>query len=366
MKDSILITGGGTGGHLSPGIALFEECCSRGISAYMLIGEKDRKFNYLREVDSDRLISYSAPSFSKNPFLLPFFVLRFFLSVFRALRIMNRIGSDDIVGMGGYVSAPALFAAKISKRNIFLCEQNTVPGKVTMKFARKSKNIFSTFEESKTYFKPNLRDKIITVGNPVRKKVLCDMDKESAKKYFNLGHCSKIVLVIGGSQGALQLNDLILNLKLNYQSEFSNAGIIWCTGSQSYDKYSRIVKENNKLGSVYISPFVEDVGIAYRAADIAISRSGSGVMMEFAAMELPSILIPYPYAAADHQSKNAEAFSTIGAALKVDSADAKAEKFASLFFSVLSSESRLAQMRNACAKAAKINAAGEIIDNIIK
>ena len=143
MKDSILITGGGTGGHLSPGIALFEECCSRGISAYMLIGEKDRKFNYLREVDSDRLISYSAPSFSKNPFLLPFFVLRFFLSVFRALRIMNRIGSDDIVGMGGYVSAPALFAAKISKRNIFLCEQNTVPGKVTMKFARKSKNMYT-------------------------------------------------------------------------------------------------------------------------------------------------------------------------------------------------------------------------------
>ncbi len=366
MNKSLLITGGGTGGHLSPAIALFEECKSRGIDAYMLIGEKDRKFNYLREVDSDKLISYGAPSFSKNPFMIPFFIIRFFFSVFKAMRIMKRIGADDVVGMGGYVSAPALMAAKFTKRNIFLCEQNTVPGKVTVRFAKKAKYIFGTFDESRDYFKPEIRAKIITAGNPIRKKVLCDMDKNSAKKYFNLGHCSKIVLVIGGSQGALQLNDLIMNLKLNYQSDFSDVGIIWCTGSLSYEKYSKIVKENSKMGSVYISPFVEDVGIAYRAADIAISRSGSGVMMEFAAMELPSVLIPYPYAAADHQNKNADAFASVGAAVKVQSSVAKADTFAPMLFSLISSESRINQMKNACIKAAKLNAAADIIDNIIR
>jgi len=173
MNKSLLITGGGTGGHLSPAIALFEECKSRGVDAYMLIGEKDRKFNYLREVDSDKLISYGAPSFSKNPFMIPFFIIRFFFSVFKAMRIMKRIGADDVVGMGGYVSAPALMAAKFTKRNIYLCEQNTVPGKVTVRFAKKAKYIFGTFDESRDYFKPEIRAKIITAGNPIRKKVRC-------------------------------------------------------------------------------------------------------------------------------------------------------------------------------------------------
>ena len=118
------------------------------------------------------------------------------------------------------------------------------------------------------------------------------------------------------------------------------------------------------MGSIYLSPFVEDVGLAYAASDIAISRSGSGVMMELAALELPSVLIPYPYAADDHQSKNADAFAREGAAVKVESGKADVETFAEVFFSILSSETRIRQMKKACAKVARADAAKTIIDSI--
>jgi UDP-N-acetylglucosamine--N-acetylmuramyl-(pentapeptide) pyrophosphoryl-undecaprenol N-acetylglucosamine transferase len=267
-----------------------------------------------------------------------------------------------VVGMGGYVSAPTLIAARISGRDIYLCEQNTVPGKVTLRFGRRARRIFATFEESANYFRKPVS--MITVGNPIRSKVLSTPDRDTARRMFNLSHCKKVVLLIGGSQGALALNELILNLRTRYAADFGEVGIIWCTGSLSYEKYAKIVRENSAFGSVYISPFIEDMGPAYRAADIAISRSGSGVMMEMAALELPSVLIPYPHAAADHQSKNADAFVKAGAAVKVDQAKAGADDFAPVFFSILKSGARLEAMRMACRKAAKPHAARDILNEI--
>ena len=144
------------------------------------------------------------------------------------------------------------------------------------------------------------------------------------------------------------------DLKKAYPHEFKNIGIIWSTGDYSFDEYKNKSQTEVEAGSVYISPYIKRVGKAYRACDISISRSGAGVMMELAAAGVPSILIPYPYAAMDHQSKNADSFAAAGAAVKITDEDAVAEKVAPVLFDLLNSPRKLKAMSD-CAKQAVKN-----------
>jgi len=263
-------------------------------------------------------------------------------------------------------SVPALFAARLFGVPYWLCEQNTVPGKATVMFAKKARAIFATFEDTKKFVKPFVAAKCVTVGNPVRTKVLSPIDTKDARKFFSLDHCDKVLLVIGGSQGALALNELVVAMKTKYADEFSRIGVIWCTGAQSFAKYRAVAREQKGMGSIYISPFVEDVGLAYRAADIAISRSGAGVMAELALLGVPSILIPYPYAAADHQNKNADVFARSGASVKINNKDATASVIAPMILDILSSEQKLSRMRKKSLAEAFPNSARDIIQAVIQ
>jgi len=328
----VLISGGGTGGHLSPGVAIYEEMKARELRPLFCAGTADSRFPIMESISPRDLIYYNAPPFTKNIFKLPFFVFRFFAAVIKIAKIIRKKNIDAVLGMGGYVSAPALFAANMLKVPIFLCEQNSVPGKVTAIFEKKAKRIYGTFEVSKEYLKN--KEAFVNAGNPIRKHVLEYVSKEEAKKAFHLGHCSKVVLLIGGSQGALKLNELMLDLRKKYSAEMSNVGIIWSTGTASYDEFREKVYELDE-GSIYLAEYINKVGLAYRASDLAISRSGSGVMMELAALGVPSILIPYPFAAMDHQSKNADIFCAEGASIKISDNDVSADKFAPVFFELL-------------------------------
>jgi UDP-N-acetylglucosamine--N-acetylmuramyl-(pentapeptide) pyrophosphoryl-undecaprenol N-acetylglucosamine transferase len=365
-KKRVLIVGGGTGGHISPGISLYEECMKRGVEAYMLVGTRDKKFKYLSEIDSERLFYYGAPSLSKNILKLPILLVKLCCSFLKVKSMLKKYEIEGIVGMGGYVSGPALLAAKILKIPVYLCEQNTVPGKVTLLFAKYAEKIFTTFDSTKNYIKDEYLEKIFCAGNPVRKKILEIADKDEARKHFNLQHCDKIILTIGGSQGAVKLNELVLNLKLEYPEELKSIGIIWCTGKYSFETYRSKVYENSDMGSIYMSPFIEDVGMAYNASDIAIARSGAGVMVELAAKGIPSILVPYPNAASDHQNKNADEFVDSGASIKIHNDDARAEIVGPVLFDILNNSRKLDQMGDKAVKKAKIDAAQNIINMIVK
>ncbi len=363
MSKNILIVGGGTGGHISPGLALFERLSEEnGMNPFFLTGNSDMRFSTFADMDGARLLTYNAPSFTRNPFKLPFFVLKFMRTVMRARRIIKKKNISAVVGMGGYVSAPALVASMITRTPYFLCEQNSVPGKVTMRFERKCELVFATFGESIKWLR--CPEKFIHSGNPIRNSVLVPVNKAEAKKAFHLGHCSKIILVIGGSQGAVKLNELTLGLKKKYPREFKNIGIIWSTGDLSFEEYRTRSQNEPDAGSVYISPYIKRVGKAYSACDIAISRSGAGVMMELAAAGVPSILIPYPFAAMDHQDKNADAFAAAGAAVKIADSDAVAEKVAPVLFELLSHPRKLADMSANAKKAAMTGAADVIVKHM--
>jgi UDP-N-acetylglucosamine--N-acetylmuramyl-(pentapeptide) pyrophosphoryl-undecaprenol N-acetylglucosamine transferase len=364
-SKAILIVGGGTGGHISPGVALYEEFRAEGVDALFLTGKKDARFSSLRDVAAGDLLYYRAPAFSRNPIKLPFFILSFAAAVLKAWRIIREREIAAVIGMGGYVSAPALIAARIAGRALYLCEQNTVPGRVTSFFARYAGAIFTTFESTREYMKKELHDRLVLVGNPIRKKVLSAPDRDSARRAFNLRHCKKVILAIGGSQGALTINELVLGLKAGFPGDFKDVGIIWSTGGLSYEKYKQAVQRTGDTGSLYLSPFIDEVGAAYMASDIAISRSGSGVMVELAAMGIPSILIPFPYAAMDHQDKNADEFVKAGASVKIANEDAVPEKVHPVLSELLGNPTRLARMSARAREAAKPDAAAAVLRSVM-
>lgn len=365
-SHTLLIVGGGTGGHISPGVALYEEFAAAGVRALFLTGKKDARFSSLRDVAEADLIYYRAPSFSRNIVKLPFFALGFAAAVFRAYLIIKKKRVEAVIGMGGYVSAPALVAARIASVPLFLCEQNTVPGKVTTFFAGSARAVYTTFELTRDYVRKELCDRLVPVGNPIRKKVLAAPDRESARRAFNMRHCKKVILAIGGSQGAMTINELVLGLKASYPGEFKDVGIIWSTGDLSYEKYKQAVQRIGDTGSLYMSPFIDEVGAAYMASDIAISRSGSGVMVELAAMGVPSILIPFPYAAMDHQDRNADEFVKAGAAVKIANADAVPEKVFPVLSELLGNATLLSRMSARARESARPDAAAAVVKSVIK
>ncbi len=359
-EAGILIVGGGTGGHISPGLALYEEFRARKRRVLFLVGKKDSRFISKGDIEQGDLMYYGAPGFTRNVFKLPVFGIRFCFALLKAMRILHKERIKAVIGMGGYVSAPALAAAVIKKIPLYLCEQNTVPGKVTMLFAKKSARIFATFEETREYLPYEIHGCMQTPGNPIRKKVFTDIDRDNARKAFNLRHCRRVILAIGGSQGAVAINDLVYGLRTRFSEELNGVGIIWSTGEYSYRKFKEAVQSGCDYGSIYLSPYIDDVGTAYRACDIAISRSGSGVMMELAAMGIPSVLIPYPYAAMDHQDRNADVFERAGAAVKVPNRDAVPEKVAPILGDLLNNETRLERMAKKARAIGKPAAAADI------
>lgn len=359
----VLIVGGGTGGHISPGIALYEALKKKKADVVFLVSKNDLRFSYIKTLGDDLLL-YGAPPFTKNIFKLPFFVLRFLFAYLKSKRILKRRGINTVVGMGGYVSAPMLLAAKRRRIAISLCEQNSVPGRVTRLFSKYAENIFSTFESTRDNLKYN--EKYVYAGNPIRDNVFVQVSRDDAKEFFNLRHCSKVILAIGGSQGALKINQLVFGIKKVFPNEFKDVGIIWSTGDFSHAEYKKKVQEEIAEGSIFLSPFINDVGYAYRACDIAISRSGAGVMMELAAMGVPSILIPYPFAADDHQSKNADEFVAKGAALKISNEDATPERVGPVLIDLLESRLKLEKMSEYAFAAAKRNAGDDIAEKICR
>ena len=366
MKDiRILIAGGGTGGHLIPGIALYEEFKAKGIDTAVLTGKNDVKSSALNDVEKKDIFSYSARTLSWNILKFLLFIISFIISFLKSIFIVRNRKYSAVIGMGGYVSAPALLAGIVLKVPIFLCEQNTRPGKVTLLFARYAEKIFTTFDESAAYFKDDKRAKILSAGNPIRKNVLSHASKDEAKNFFNLKHSKRIILVIGGSQGALQINELFFEMKKIYYDELKDVGVIWSTGAYSYKRFAKELQSVKLDGSIYLSPFIDKVGLAYRASDIAISRSGAGVIMELAAAGVPSILIPYPYAADNHQDANAEVFHKSGASVKISSNEATPEFAGKKLIDMLNNGAQLSRMSKKALEISKINASKDIVERIV-
>lgn len=329
----ILFTGGGTGGHIVPIIAITREI-------RRIYPEKDIQFFYLGPKDEfgSILLSQEGIKVKKimagkirrylnwQTFLQNFLDICFKipLGIFQSIFYMFFLSPDLIFSKGGFGSIPGVVAGKLFLTPVFLHESDIVPGLANRFISKFALEIFVSFPKTEYFpFK-----KMILIGNPVRREVL-EGSKEEAKKFFKLNSDKPVILILGGSQGAQRINDKILEI---LSSLLQNFEVIHQCGEKNFQtvKTEAKVMISKDLESFYhLLPFLKEPELrqAYAACDLIVSRAGSGSIFEIAAIGKPSILIPLPESAQNHQVKNAYAFAENGACLVIEEAN-----FTSHFF----------------------------------
>ncbi|MDR0970912.1 MAG: undecaprenyldiphospho-muramoylpentapeptide beta-N-acetylglucosaminyltransferase [Bacteroidales bacterium] len=316
----VIISGGGSGGHIFPAIAIANAIRAKyADSDILFIGANKRM-----EMEKVPLAGYKIEGLPisglqrrltwKN-ILFPFKVV---LSLIKAKRIIKKFNPDIAIGVGGYASAPTLKQA--SKLNIptIIQEQNSYPGITNKILSKKANKICVAYDNMERWFE---KDKICFTGNPVRQNVIDIKGKETkAYNFFKLEENKTTILAIGGSLGALTINQSI-DEGLKYFVD-NNIQLIWQTGKNYYNKAKESISNINS-DNIKVFEFIYDMDLAYSAADIIISRAGAMAISELSLIGKPTILIPSPNVAEDHQTKNATALVNKDAAIMVKDVDAR-------------------------------------------
>jgi UDP-N-acetylglucosamine--N-acetylmuramyl-(pentapeptide) pyrophosphoryl-undecaprenol N-acetylglucosamine transferase len=352
-----LFAGGGTGGHLFPAIAVAQKIKEKKPQAdIMFIGTKHKIEGRLVPELGYKFKSIWIKGFSRGSVLQNIlFPVKLVVSTVQSMLINLSFRPKVAIGSGGYVSGPAVYAAYITGAKVVLLEQNSYPGVTTRMLEKYADEIHISFEESRKYLKNKKR--IYLTGNPVRETLSLTGRNEALSK-FNLKPGKRTVLVLGGSLGAATLNkaaySLLESLK-RYEVQ-----LIWQTGKNYYDQYKEHASEN-----IYISPFVEDMNAAYSACDLLISRAGATTIAEIAVLGIPSILIPSPNVAENHQYYNSKFLSDSNAAILLEDKDALTGLLP-VIEDTLFNEERLNQLRQSSRKCGRKEAADIIADRAIK
>lgn len=354
------MSGGGTGGHIFPAIAIADEIKKRFPDAeFLFIGangkmemEKVPQAGY--KIEGLNIAGFDRGNLLKN-IGLPFKLIS---SLIRARKIIKEFKPDFAVGTGGFASGPALFMAAKMGIPTFIQEQNSFPGKTNTANSKKAKAIFTAYPDMEKFFHGT---KTFFLGNPVRQNVISDLtDSETAKEKLGLDKNKLTILSVGGSQGSRTLNngwkDNLENLKeKGYQ-------LIWQTGKLDF---AEITSSLQPPASIQIKEFISDMATAYSAADVIVSRAGAIAISELAMAKKPVILVPLPTAAEDHQTKNAMNLVEKNAARMVKDVEMK-EKFWNTLSEICENEDVRKEMSDSLKYFAKPNAAKEIVDEIFK
>ena len=357
---TVLIAGGGTGGHLYPAIAIGESMHAKypdikvhyigskfGIEATVLpVKALPHTLLPIRGLQR----GYSLQSFSRN-LLLPWHLYN---SMRIARKAIKQLEPDIIVGTGGYASAIPL---KLSvKRNIpiVLQEQNSHPGITTKYFAEKAKQICIAFEAAKD----ELNGNTILTGNPIRANIQ-NGDRKKGGLLFDLNSDQKTIFLFGGSQGSAFLNKIMNECISMFESE--KIQILWQTGQSQYEQFKHL---NSSI--IKVRPFIHNMPEAYAISDIIISRAGALTLSEITACGKPSILVPFPHSAGDHQTKNAKSVVKAKAALLLPEKELTARKLFRSAIGILYDDNKLESMSNNSRKLGVPDATNKIIDQILK
>ena len=322
MKENIkvIISGGGTGGHIFPAISIANAIKEQIPSAEILFVGAEGRMEMQRvpdagyEIKGLPICGFDRKNLLKN--------IKVLFKIWKSQRMAKKIIKDFqpnvVVGVGGYASGPTLNQAASMHIPCLIQEQNSYAGVTNKLLAQKVAKVCVAYEGMERFFPA---DKIIMTGNPVRQALLqTSISKEDAKKSFGLNPDKRTILFVGGSLGARTVNESILNhLDL---IKTSDVQVIWQTGKY----YSASIAEQLKgqdIPNLYVSDFIKDMGTAYKAADLVVSRAGASSISEFCLLGIPVILVPSPNVAEDHQTKNAMALVNKDAALYVKDAEAK-------------------------------------------
>jgi len=354
----ILFAGGGTGGHLFPAIAIAEEISALDTDSQIeFVGTrygieyrmKDRLGYPLSTIAIRGLARTISPA-------LVLFPIRLIISIFQALRICARFRPHVVVGTGGYVAGPVIIAAVLKKIPRVLQEQNSYPGLVTRKLAGKVNVVFTAYAKAEGFLPPNTVCR--RLGNPIR-RALTGGNREAAMEKFGLRHDRTTILILGGSQGAHRINEAVLT---GLESIDETMQILWQCGKRDYTDVAARVDKKDFVISLF--PFTDEMDAVYAAADLAIARAGALTLAELTACGIPAILIPYPYAAADHQTHNAREMVDAGAADLIRDDELDSVNLLSRAADIIRS-GRLPSMRQAARRLGRPDAACHIAREIL-
>ena len=348
----ILIACGGTGGHLFPGIAVGEALRARGHEVMLLISEK--------KVDSEASAKYThlqfktVPAVAKPPTLslrmLPF-LWKLWGTMGRCKTILREFEADAVLGMGGFTSLPPVYAGHRLGLKTFIHDSNARPGRANVLTSRFCTRVFLGLDAAQAFFPTR---ETITTGTPVRPEITDLPSRELAAEWFGLDPARPTIVVTGGSQGARRLNELSAQAAASLPPEMQ---VLHIAGALDFQRVSEITA--GRAGYKVLG-FCDQMPAAYAIADLVIARSGASSLTEIASSGHPSVLVPYPYAADDHQTRNAEVFENAGAATLVQERDLDAEKLASLATSILQDLPTYKRM----AKAARALAVPDAADRV--
>lgn len=362
-KLRIIISGGGTGGHIFPAISIANAIKARIPDAEILfIGAEGRMEMQRVPAAGYKIIGLPIRGFDRKHLWKNIAVLlKIWKSQRMARRIVKDFKPDAAVGVGGYASGPMLNECAKLGVKCLIQEQNSYAGVTNKLLAKKVDKICVAYDGMERFFPA---DKIIKTGNPVRQNLIdTPLTKEKARETFGLRPDKKTILLVGGSLGARTLNESMLK-HLDMIKE-SGMQFIWQTGKYYNASIMEQLKGRDDLKMLKVTDFIADMGAAYKAADVVISRAGASSISEFCLIGKPVILVPSPNVAEDHQTKNAMALVEKNAALYVSDAEA-ADKVVKTAIETADDDSRLDDLSLNIRKLAFKDSAGRIADEVLR
>jgi UDP-N-acetylglucosamine--N-acetylmuramyl-(pentapeptide) pyrophosphoryl-undecaprenol N-acetylglucosamine transferase len=333
----IALAGGGSGGHLFPGLAVAKALGERPV---LYGSERKGEAEWVGE-EAERVV-LDAPLLPARRKELPRFVVRLARAVGASVREMRARRPDLVVGLGGYASVAPGMAALLTRRPLLLLEQNAVPGKANRLLARLGGRLAAAYPESLAELGDRSRRRARVVGNPVRPGILSGV-REPVR--FGLAPDRPVLLVMGGSQGATGLNEAVLAAAADFAAR--DVQVLHLTGSEADEAARRRWARHGVRA--WVSAFTPDMGTLYATADLVLSRAGGTTLAEITATGRPSVLVPYPHHADRHQEKNALTMVEVGAAKLVREEDLTPERIRKDVLDLLDDRDRLGEMGAAAA-----------------
>ncbi len=360
--ERAIISGGGTGGHIFPAIAIADEIKRRNPNAEILFVGAEGKMEMVKVPEAGyKIVGLQIVGLKRQLTLsnlsLPFKIIK---SLLKARKIIKNFKPQVVVGVGGYASGPTLKMSTLLKIPSMIQEQNSYPGKTNKILAKSVQKICVAYEGLEKFFPA---DKISITGNPIREEMVqTEGKKEEAIKHFGLDKKQKTILVIGGSLGAKTINDSVYNKLEELKREEIN--VIWQSGKLYFDKLNKEL-QGKTLKNIKLLQFIRRMDLAYAAADIVISRAGAISVSELCLVQKPTILVPSPNVAEDHQTKNALTLVKKNAAVIVK--DNKAfDNLIEIALELTKNEMKCKELSDNISYLGKPNATSDIVNELEK
>lgn len=360
----IIITGGGTGGHIYPGISLAREFQSRDKNNEIIfVGTEHKMESEIIPQEGFRFLGLRVKGIERKFSLESLSALFLFLgSLFTSYGIIKDFKPDLVIGTGGYVSGSVALVSSLLGIPTFIHEQNVIPGITNQFLSLTGKKVFTSFPESAGYFWR--KERIVFLGNPIRKSIW-QGNKEKMIKENNLDIAKKTILVFGGSKGAGTINKMVLHsLYLIEESIWLEWQVLIISGEEDFKNLTEKVTKSPFKETVRVLPYLHNIEDAYDLADLVVCRAGATTIAELSAKGIAAILIPYPYATGNHQLYNARFLESNLAALIIEEKELNREKLAAELSKLLTDNKRLDLLARNSKKLGKRKAAQDIVDNI--